>query len=389
MNIAFEAQPLFDRQKTGISYCESGLVKELIKNHPEDNFYFQYFSLRNHGEKENALRDYVRKNNANIDAYKCFSGRLYKLITLVFPLPYKWFFKSKSDITHFFNYIVPPFVRGKTVVTVHDLTYITYPETMDRKTKIILKLTAKRSMKRADKIIAVSQFTKNEIVKYIGISSEKIDVVYNAVDLNLYRDDFTKSDIERIKEKYGLGGEYFLYLGTLEPRKNIQRLINAYAELLKKHLNFPYLVIAGKKGWLYEKIFERVKQLNIENKVIFTDYVPIEDAPILMSGAKVFCYPSIYEGYGMPIIEAMACGAPVLTSDCGSLPEVAAGNAVMVDPLSEESIENGLERLYLDEKLRSDLSEKGKDIAKKSEWKVQAEKLYEIYDKLNSTYKQK
>ena len=369
MNISFEAQPLFDKHKTGISYCESGLVKELIKNHPEDNFLFQYFSLRNHDEKENALKEYTAAENASIDACKGFPGRLYKLISLVLPLPYRWFLGKRSDVTHFFNYIVPPFVRGKTVVTVHDLTYITHPETMDRKTRIILKMTAKRSMKRADKIIAVSQFTKSEIIKYLGIAPEKIEVIYNA-------------DIERVKEKYGIEGDYFFYLGTLEPRKNLERLINAYAVLLAKHKKLPLMVIAGKKGWLYEKIFEDVRQLNIEDKIIFTDYVPTEDAPILMNGAKAFLFPSLYEGYGMPVIEAMACGTPVLTSDCSSLPEVAEGCAVMIDPLSVESLTNGLEQLYLNEALCSDLSTRGRKIAEKSIWKTQAGKLYDIYNQL-------
>lgn len=382
MNISFEAQPLFDKHKTGISYCESGLVKELIKNHPEDNFLFQYFSLRNHDEKENALKEYTAAENASIDACKGFPGRLYKLISLVLPLPYRWFLGKRSDVTHFFNYIVPPFVRGKTVVTVHDLTYITHPETMDRKTRIILKMTAKRSMKRADKIIAVSQFTKSEIIKYLGIAPEKIEVIYNAVDLTLYRDDFMPADIERVKEKYGIEGDYFFYLGTLEPRKNLERLINAYAVLLAKHKKLPLMVIAGKKGWLYEKIFEDVRQLNIEDKIIFTDYVPTEDAPILMNGAKAFLFPSLYEGYGMPVIEAMACGTPVLTSDCSSLPEVAEGCAVMIDPLSVESLTNGLEQLYLNEALCSDLSTRGRKIAEKSIWKTQAGKLYDIYNQL-------
>ena len=378
MNISFEAQPLFDKHKTGISYCESGLVKELIKNHPEDNFLFQYFSLRNHDEKENALKEYTAAENASIDACKGFPGRLYKLISLVLPLPYRWFLGKRSDVTHFFNYIVPPFVRGKTVVTVHDLTYIT----MDRKTRIILKMTAKRSMKRADKIIAVSQFTKSEIIKYLGIAPEKIEVIYNAVDLTLYRDDLMPADIERVKEKYGIEGDYFFYLGTLEPRKNLERLINAYAVLLAKHKKLPLMVIAGKKGWLYEKIFEDVRQLNIEDKIIFTDYVPTEDAPILMNGAKAFLFPSLYEGYGMPVIEAMACGTPVLTSDCSSLPEVAEGCAVMIDPLSVESLTNGLEQLYLNEALCSDLSTRGRKIAEKSIWKTQAGKLYDIYNQL-------
>lgn len=384
MNISFEAQPLFDKHKTGISYCEAGLVSELIKKHTEDNFSFQYFSLRNHDEKERALKEYTAAGNVSVDVCKGFSGRLYKLITLIIPLPYKWFLGMSSDVTHFFNYIVPPFVRGKTVVTVHDLTYITHPETMDRRTRIILKLTAKRSIKRADKIIAVSQFTKSEIIKYLKIAPEKIEVVYNAVDLTLYRDDFSEEDVERVKGKYGIKNEFFLYLGTLEPRKNLERLIDAYASMLKKYPDFPELVIAGKKGWLYEKIFDNVTRLGIGGKVIFTGYVPDEDAPILMNGARAFCFPSLYEGYGMPVIEAMACGTPVLTSNCSSLPEVAEGCAVTVDPYSVEEIAEGMERLNRDSSLRDNLSKHGKERAGKFLWSTEADKLYKVYKELHN-----
>ena len=382
MNISFEAQPLFDKCKTGISYCEAGLAKELIKNHHEDDFSFQYFSLRDHGGKEKALKEYTEIENVSADACNCFSNRLYKLITLVIPLPYRWFLGKKSDITHFFNYIVPPFVHGKTVVTVHDLTYITHPETMDRKTRIILKLTAKRSMKRADKIIAVSQFTRSEIIKFLGISPEKIEVVYNAVDLTRYHDDFPAEDIKRVREKYGIKNEFLLYLGTLEPRKNLERLIDAYAVLVKKYSDFPELVIAGKKGWLYEKIFENISRLGIENKILFTGYVPDEDAPVLMNGAKVFCFPSLYEGYGMPVVEAMACGTPVLTSNCGSMIELAKGCSLTVDPYSTEEIAEGIERLNCDIALRNRLSELGKERVELFSWHTESEKLYEIYSNL-------
>lgn len=381
MNISFEAQPLFEKHKTGISYCEAGLVRELIKNHPDDDFSFQYFSLRNHAKKKEALREYI-KENTEIDVCKFFPGKLYKMITLFFPLPYKWFFKNEGNISHFFNYIVPPFVRGKTVVTVHDLTYITHSETMDKKARLVLKLTAKRSMKRADKIIAVSEFTKNEIVRYLSISPEKISVVYNAVDTEVYRSDYSASEVEHVKDKYGIVGEYFLYLGTLEPRKNLERLLAAYARLAKQFEKAPLMVIAGKKGWLYERIFESVKQFDIESKVIFTGYVPVEDAPLLMKGAMVFCYPSLYEGYGMPVIEAMACGTAVLTSSGSPMEEISIGCAVTVEPKSVESIASGLEKLYTDYELRERLSGLGIAQARKFSWKNEAEKLFDIYTKM-------
>lgn len=383
MNIAFDAVPLLETHKTGVAYCESGLVSSLIKAHPEDNFFLQCFSLRNHEVKESALSDYTRQPNSRCNICKRFSGRLYLLLTIFLPLPYRWFFREKTDVTHFFNYIVPPFVRGKTVVTVHDLTFITHPETMKRKNRILMRTLAVRSMKRADRIVAVSEFTKSEIVKYIGISPDKIDVVYNAVDYSLYRNDHSPQEIAAVREKYGIGESYFLYLGTLEPRKNLERLIISYSVMLKDIPDAPDLVIAGKKGWLYEKIFETVKSCGISDRVKFTDYVPAQEAPVLMQGARAFVYPSLYEGYGMPPLEAMSCGTPVLTSNCSSLPEVVGDCAVLVDPLSVESITDGLMLLASDDELCHSLSVKGKKRAEKSKWDTESDKLYEIYCSLS------
>ena len=381
MRISFEAYPLFEDNKTGVSYCENGLVSSLTNNHQEDEFCFEYFSLRNHESKLEKL-SHLMGENVSVSVCKWFPGRLYKMLTLIFPLPYRLFFGSKSDVTHFFNYVIPPFVGGKKVVTVHDLTFMVYPETMSRKTLFTLKMLAKRSMKRADKIVAVSEFTKSEIIRLFDIPSEKIDVVYNAVDLSVYRDDYAVDEIDAVRSKFNIPQSYMLYLGTIEPRKNLLRLINAYAMLRKEEKDVPALVIAGKKGWLYDSIMEAVEANGLSDDVIFTGYVSSEDAPKLMCGAKLFCYPSIYEGYGMPVLEAMACSVPVLTSNCSSLPEVSRDCAVNVDPMSEKAICDGMKKLLFDTELCDTLSKKGRALAEQSSWDVQAEKLHRIYDSL-------
>lgn len=185
-----------------------------------------------------------------------------------------------------------------------------------------------------------------------------------------------------MKKFLEIEGEYFLYLGTIEPRKNLERLIEAYHIFTQKVKDAPKLVLAGGKGWLYDSIFAKVTELKLDKQVIFTKYVPSEDMNPLMCGALAFVFPSVYEGFGMPPLEAMACGVPVLSSDAASLPEVTGDCAVICDAYSAESISDGLFRLYSDENLRKELSVKGLERAKGFTWERSAEILYNVYREL-------
>jgi len=203
------------------------------------------------------------------------------------------------------------------------------------------------------------------------------------VDLQKFHPCTEPERIPEVKASLGIEGDYFLYLGTIEPRKNLERLITAYSALVKKlGASSPKLVLAGGKGWLYDGIFARVERLGLQDKVIFTKYVPSEDMNPLMCGALAFVFPSLYEGFGMPPLEAMACGVPVLASGEASLPEVTGDCAVVCDAYSAKSIAQGLYRLCTDEKLRKELSAKGLERAKMFTWERSAEMLYDIYAEL-------
>ena len=187
----------------------------------------------------------------------------------------------------------------------------------------------------------------------------------------------------KLKKSLEIEGEYFLYLGTIEPRKNLERLIEAYHIFSQKAGNdCPKLVLAGGKGWLYDSIFAKVTELKLSDKVIFTKYVPSEDMNALMCGALAFVFPSVYEGFGMPPLEAMACGVPVLVSGEASLPEVTGDCAVIVDAYSSENIAEGMNRLYTDSQLRDELSRRGLERAKGFSWDNSAEILYNVYREL-------
>lgn len=380
MKIAFDAQPLLDGIKSGVGFHEDGLVNALLKQHPQNEYTLEYFSLRNHEIKQKALAKY--KGNIKLHSCKWFPGSLYRMISAFLPVPHGLLFGEEKQITHFFNYYVPPFVKGKTVVTIHDMAFRVFPETIRKKTMFFLKTVIKRSICRADHIVTVSEFSKQEIMRFYEVPEEKISVVPNGVDFERFHPEKDTESIEKVKSKYDICGDYFLYLGTLEPRKNLVRLILAYAEVLETNKEFPCLVLAGGKGWMYDEIFQKVEELNLQNRVLFPGYVADEDVATLMSSAVAFCFPSLYEGFGMPVIEAMACGTPVLTSVNSSLKEIAEGAAVLVDETSVEEIKEGLLNLWWREDLRIELATKGVERAKDYSWEKAGNKLMEVYKSL-------
>lgn len=379
MHISFDAVPLVADKKTGIGWCEAGQTTALARLHPEHTYSYNFFSRKDDHIKLERLEPFMENIKPQIAH---FSGYIYRAASNFLPIPYKKFFGREAGITHFFNYIVPPGVHGKTVVTVHDMVYKAFPETVRARTKYMLDTGLKRSMKRADIIVTDSEFSRSEILKYFPKHEDKLRVVPCGVDMEKFHPCEDASLIEKAKKFLGIEGEYFVYLGTIEPRKNLERLIEAYHIVSQRDENAPKLVLAGGKGWLYDSIFARVKELKLEERVLFTQYVPSEFLAPLMCGAVAFVFPSIYEGFGMPPLEAMACGVPVLSSGAASLPEVTGDCAVECDPYSPESIAEGMTKLYTDEALRRELSEKGLERARSFTWERSAEILYSVYKEL-------
>lgn len=381
MKISFDIQPLLNTTKSGVGFCEDGLIKAMIKSYPEHQYYLEYFSWKNRREKNHTARKYQISKTVNRNECKWFSGTWYRISWWLIPLPYMLFFGKKSDLTHFFNFCIPPGVHGKTVVTVHDMAIKRYPETIRRKTKIMLFLNLKCSLCRADAIVAVSEFTKKEILRYYPNLSDKIYVVSNGIETKRFRSDYTLEEIAEVKKKYQIKGEYFLYTGTLEPRKNLVRLIQAYFKARQQSGKkaFPCLVLAGAKGWMYQDIFDLIASYKEKKAVIVTDYLPDSDVPVLMCGANLFCFVSLYEGFGMPVLEAMACGTPVLTSADSAMSEISAGAAWEVNPKSVDSITEGILQLYQDKTIRKEAIQKGLERAKRYTWEAMAEKLLDVY----------
>lgn len=381
MKIAFDAVPLVGRNMSGIGWCEAGQTTALVSLHPENDYTYNYFAGKTAAEKAERIKPFAG-DKIKVRA-SAFPGMVYRALTNFVPLSYSMFFGKDHDITHFFNYIVPPFVRGKKVVTVYDMVYKAFPETMRTRTKFMLNMGLKRSMKRADLIITISEFSKSEILKYFPEHEAKIRVIPCGVDLNEFKPCEDKELISSVAKKYKIEGDYFLYLGTLEPRKNLTNLILGYEKFLKSCSgNAPKLVLAGGRGWLFDSIFALVKEHDLESDVIFTEYIDSADRTPLMCGALAFTFPSIYEGFGMPPLEAMACGVPVLTSNAASLPEVTGDSAVVVAPDSIDDIASGLSRLNSDPELRARLSREGLERARTFTWENSAKLLYKAYEEL-------
>lgn len=377
MNIAFDVHPLICGKMSGIGYCEAGQITGIMDMYPENSYQFQYFSLRNHHIKEERIKKYMR-SCAQIN-YSVFSGAVYRALMNFIPFPYSAFFGKSADLTHFFNYMIPPSVHGKKIVTVHDMVIKAYPETVRFRTRKMLETGLEKSMKRADAIITDSYFSKSEIEKYYPEYGHKVKVVPCGVDSGRFYPEKNTAEIERVRNKLSLPEKYFLYLGTVEPRKNLERLIEAYSIFLKDCGSPPKLVMAGGNGWLNSSIYSKADELGISENVIFTDYVDSADLRPLICGAGAFLFPSLYEGFGMPPLEAMSCGVPVLVSSSASLPEVTGDCAVIVDAYSVQSIADGIGKLYENRDLCRKLSESGIRRAEQFSWKNSAEMLYNIY----------
>lgn len=382
MKIAFESQLFLKGNKTGIAWCADNLIRGILKS-TDYECQLNYFSKGCAEEKLAAMEEY-QAAGATLKACGFFEEVWYKLVWPFLPLPFRWFFGNDCQITQFFNFVIPPGVKGKKVTIVHDMSHLACRETVRLKNRAWLDLTLKQSCQRADVVLTVSEFSKSEIVKYLKMPEEKVKVMYPGVDLELFHRHYANEQIDKAKEKYGIEGEYILYLGTIEPRKNIQRMIEAYEILVKQGRieNLPKLVLAGGKGWLCDGIYRAAEKPELKDKVLFTGYIDEGDSPLLLSGAKLFCFPSIYEGFGTPPVEAMACGAPVLAGRAASVPEILGECAEYVDPFSTEDIADGIERVLNDEVLQIHLKTVGSEHAKRYDWANSVRILQEIYESL-------
>lgn len=282
----------------------------------------------------------------------------------------------RPDVLFSPSHYIPPVSPVKRVFSIVDLSYEKFGSDYFNQYDLQqLRRWTRVSAKAASHIITISQFSRQDIINLYHLPENKVSVVYPGFDDNLFHSRIPLTKQKQIRDKYGIRGKYFLYVGTLQPRKNITRLIKAFAKL-----GTSKLVIVGKKGWLYDDIFKLVEKLGIKNRVIFTGFVPTPDLPALFKASTAYILPSLYEGFGIPVVEAQACGAIPIVSRVSSLPEVAADAALYINnPKSVHQIAESLRQaLSLSKKRRMDLIQKGKQNVKRFSWSKAAKQTLDI-----------
>lgn len=324
-----------------------------------------------------------------------------KLWTITALTPHFLFGGNNIDV--FFNpgHYLPPFAPRKSVISILDVSYLYFPELFKKNDLVKLKNWTRYSVKKAKKILTISSSSRNDIIKEYGVISEKVQVTYPAVTSEKNGKILNMEDLKR---KFGIEKDYILFVGTLQPRKNIVKLIEAFSKIridannyfestrIKSHSDGLgpkirknsdlQLVIVGKKGWKYEEILAAPEKFGVRDKVVFIHSASDEDLPSLYKNAVCFVLPSLYEGFGLPVLEAMKYGCPVLTSNVSSLPEAGGDAAVYFDPNSTEDIAEKIEKVISDQKLREEMVKKGKTQVKKFSWEKTAKETLRVLEEV-------
>lgn len=398
MRIGIDARTILNPEKgeaAGIGHYTYQLIRHLLIIDKE-NDYFLFFDKR---VQQKRLRKFEQKNVR----FRFFPFISYKRFL---PSAYRNFlitaFISRENLDIFHSPIpsLPRGYKAPTVITVHDLTIYKFPELYTEKELIFLKSDISAAVRSAEGIIAVSQSTKKDLNEIFGISAEKIKVIYHGIDARFFRK-CASEEIKKVKKRYGIKKEYLLFLGTLEPRKNILRIVEAYERFRDRLVHLPQLkpedqikenlkgysvdyqlVLAGQPGSHFEEIKKRIDESKYKDDIILPGYIDADDLDQLFEGAKLFIFPTLYEGFGIPVIEAMANGVPVITSNISSLPEIAQGRAILVNPFNVAEISQAIFDLLTNKQLYNEISQKGREKAMEFDWEKTAKETLNFYKEI-------
>ena len=373
---------LIGKKRTG----DEAVFFNLVKNLAEIKSNNQYFLFTDRDPKKN--------NELKAEIEKLDLKKNFEIIFLNSPNRFWWNLwalpnylrKNPVDVFHT-QYIAPFWLpkNMKLVLTIHDISFNFFPQFIKKSDLFFLKTLIPRSLKMAARIIAVSDFTKKEIEKYYHIPNKKVAAIHNGVDFELFNKNIAHEKLEEAKKKYSLPENFLLYIGTLQPRKNIPVLAEALDILREKYnLRDIRLVIAGNREAhnFDPRIDEAIKKYSLQKSVIFPGWIDEEDKPALYKLAQCFVFPSLYEGFGIPIIEAMSAGTPIVSSDKSCLPEVGGDGAVYANPNNPEEFAQKIHEILSDENLRENLIKKGKETAKGYTWQKNTQETFRVYENL-------
>jgi len=363
------------RQSGGIGRYTRGLVHALADMDPANRYILLVMGRGSDPEIGSPAFSF-----RNVPLDERYTNILWHRAGLPFPKVER--LTGPIDIFHSPNFVLPPVGRAHTVLTVHDLSFLRAPECAEPSLRAYLARVVPKAVACADRVLADSHNTRADVVELLRIPEEKVDVVPAGVEAR-FRPIADERYLETIRRKYNLGERPFiLSLGTLEPRKNFSGLIEGYA-LLRRAGKWPHrLVIAGGKGWLYEGIFDTARRLQLGSDVHFAGFIADEDLPALYNLADLFAFPTLYEGFGLPALEAMACGTPVVTAGNSCMPELVGDAALLVDARDVEGLAEAMDRVLADGALRESLVARGLARARLFTWARAAQKLLEAYERL-------
>lgn len=350
--------------KGGISRYIAHLIAELAAIDPDDS----YLILHSRKDQDTLA---TAPNQRRVSCWTPSHHRLERLALAVELAP------LRLDLLHSPDFIPPLGGPWKSVITIHDLSFLHFPETKDAASRRYYNGQIDAAVARADAILADSEATRQDVIGMLSVPPEKVTTVWAGIDARFAP--APPQEIARVRAAHSLPEEYILFVGTVEPRKNLQGLMRAYGTLRADLSDAPPLVIAGRRGWLNDPIHALPAELGIADRVCWVEDIPDGDLPALYSGANVLCLPSLYEGFGFPVLESMACGTPVVTSGRGSLSEVAGDAAILIDPDEVAGIGDGLRRALTDTALRADLRRRGFAQVRKFTWAEAARRALGVY----------
>ncbi len=369
-----------DEKYSGIPEYSLRLLREILKIDTRNEYILFYNSFKDISER------IPKFDNANVRIVK--TNYPSKIFNYIFQKLFSW---PKLDrlleVDVFFMPHINFFSFGpnvKTIITVHDLSFLIYPEYFSFKKNIWhWSLKVKNNFKKFDQIIAISNNTKQDLIEYCGIDKDKIQLIYSGISEDFKKITINNPRLEEVKQKYKLPDKFILYLGTVEPRKNVDGLIVAYEKLIDENPQLAdfELVIAGAKGWKYGKIIKIWKESKYYKKIKFTSYVDREDKVYLYNLANIFVYPSFYEGFGFPPLEAMACAVPVVASANSSLGEVLGDAAVFIDPYNINTIKQAMKEMLENKIFQESLIKKGHVNVEKYKWSNTAKEFLKLINK--------
>jgi len=383
MKIGLDIRSLMDKHYSGVSEYTYNLIINLLSLDKANEYYLYYNSFRN---LDNHIPDFKSSQVRIIKTRypnKIFNYFLQKAFK--YPQIDKKLGKMDIFLAPHINFLS---LSGgpKTILTIHDLSFLRHPEFFSRRKNFWHRMINVRGLvKKFDKIVAVSENTKNDLIDFCRVGDDKVQVIYSGVDSSYYP--FRKNDerLPLVKKKYNLPYKFMLYLGNIEPRKNLGGLIRAYNLLRQEQptLGEYKLVIAGATGWKIGDTFEELDNSPYKDDIIFLGYIDKDDKAALYNLATIFVYPSFYEGFGFPPLEAMACGLPVITSNISSLPEIVGGAALTIDPYNVQSLAQAIIQLLGSQDLRDELSRQGLERAKIFSWQKTAEQYLDLFNSLS------